>query len=362
MDIANEIGQKKKRAYNPLISLSKNEPGFVSPSLTPVLVNLDNSVTQQAPVLKRMNEVLDVTDLNALLRYGPDEIEMLETLRQRFEAQIGSIEGKLVFYGSSDFHEVTQLWVSMLDPRRPISVIHFDNHTDAFSKGAWPSLISRMPHVKRLIQLGVDGDMRLQSDFLLPTSIWTQDIQLQTDGFAEVYPTAMRQSYIFGRVRAELPSVRMRPCGFLTKCIWRNINTYGVENILEEVCERLPTDAVYVTLDTDCLRGADAFTNYYPNKQGNLTLDDLLKALRVVARRKQIVAMDVTGDYSKAKGLKPGTLKYHLERFWYKHIKPEWTQSHDLGVRNVHLNMALLDLLTGVNRADDSAQNTNTKM
>lgn len=361
VDIANEIDQEAKRVHEASISLSKNQLGFENPSLTPVLVNLDNSVIHQVPVLERISAVLDAQDLNASLRYGTEH-EMLENLRRRFQAQIGSIEGKLVFYGASDFHEVTELWVSMLDPHRPVSVIHFDNHTDAFGKVGWPTVISRMPHVKKLIQLGVDGDMRLQSDFLLPTSTWTQDIQLQTGGFAEVYPTAIRQSYILGRVRADLPSVYMRPCGFFTKCIWRNINTYGIESILEEVCDRLPTDAVYITLDTDCLRGSDAFTNYYPNKQGNLTLDDLLRALRVIARRKQIVAMDVTGDYSKATGLKPGTWKYRFERFWYSHIKPEWAQSENLRARNVRLNMALLDLLTGTDRADDSEKNTSTKM
>jgi hypothetical protein len=53
--------------------------------------------------------------------------------------------------------------------------------------------------------------------------------------------------------------------------------------------------SVYVTIDLDCLRRADAITNW---ENGRFTLDDLEWALRLLRNESEIIAGDICGAYS----------------------------------------------------------------
>lgn len=283
---------------------SEQGPSTGALALQPVIVDLDGGPLAQRELIQRFDApILDWRQHGPELRYWCG-YEPLQKLADQFASQFGGIEGHIAIYGSGDFHNVTWAWLSMLS--EPVTLIHFDNHTDlgyippkdGVNAGNWAVRAKHMDVVKRHVMIGVDGDAKLMLDPPMPVGTPSTDYTGFVDNTLELYPTSNRKSMFFGRLRADNPSVTLRPLGPMTRASWRTVREFGPEAIIDDVLDRLPTEAVYVTIDKDVLREADAFTNYYRRMQGDLTADDLVVMLGRIAQRKRVVAADINGDGS----------------------------------------------------------------
>lgn len=279
--------------------------------LDPVVLDVDGAIVRQKRLLGEYGPaVIPLREKSEELRYWSSK-ESLGWLGRVFRAEVGPMEGKLLFYGSGDYHHLSYSWVGML--KEPVSVIHFDNHTDwtrspggGVHLGSWVAhALDEVPHVvRKVVQFGVDGDLNLTNNAMglpLPIGMPSHDMRLMDGGKVEVYPTAVRRSTLVGSVRATNPSAEFEPGTTLTTRVrWRNFRDHGgIEAVLGRVLPTLPTEAVYLTIDKDALREEDAFTNYYRGSQGPMTLDELLSAISVIRKHKRIVAADVVGDGSR---------------------------------------------------------------
>ena len=279
-------------------------------ALNVIVIDVDGAVVQQKRLMDQYQPaVIPVQENTEELRYWC-RMGKLEQLRQLLLSSVGTIKGKIIFYGSGDYHHLTYLWLSLMD--EPVTVIDFDNHTDFWKSspghlhcGSWVVNSLELPHVRKLIQLGIDGDLKLSKDlplpnFPMPIGPLTHKISLLREGKVEVYPNSIHRSFLFRKVRATLPCVEFKPGLFTTNAYWKNIqDSGGIELKLERILSSIPTDTVYLTIDKDVLRESESFTNY-SGYQGTMTLDELLAALSLIGKRKRILGADVCGDGSPA--------------------------------------------------------------
>ena len=288
------------------------EPGTSEPArpgaLKVIVLDVDGAVIRQPRLMAQYQPtVVRLQEKSEALRYWC-RVEELEGLRQLMAATVGSVKGAVIFYGSGDYHHLAWLGISLMD--EPLTVIHFDNHCDFWRTprraythfGHWVVQVLKLPHVRRLIQLGIDGDFDLSKETPFPMGRIGQVMGPLLRGEVETYPNAMAYSTLLGRISGTLPGVEFEPGLFTTRATWKNMRDHGgIEATLERVLPTLPTEAVYLTIDKDCLREADNFAAY-PGRQGTLRLDEVLAAIALIAKRKRIVAADVCGDGSPFAG------------------------------------------------------------
>ena len=258
-------------------------------------------------------------------------------------SSFGTGKGKVIFYGSGDYHHLAYLLLSLIE--EPLTVIQFDNHTDFWKSspgnlhcGSWVVNSLELPHVRRVIQLGIDGDLRLSKDlpmpnFPMPIGTITHKMSLLCDGKVEVYPNSMHRSVLLGRVRAASPCVELKPRIITTNAYWKDIQgNGGIEMTLERILPTIPTDNVYLTIDKDVLIEPESFTNY-PGYQGTMTLDELLAAVSLIGKRKRIIGVDVCGEGSHA------SVKGYLFKRYYAWKKDRKIQLSDFSSQeNIRLN------------------------
>jgi hypothetical protein len=97
--------------------------------LVPFILDFDGAVTKQAQVVKRVDgQIIDVRDAERHLR-GAHTAESAFWVTKLIESTTGpGIAGKVMVYGSSDAHNLTDITLEMLT--EPVTIVHFDNHTD----------------------------------------------------------------------------------------------------------------------------------------------------------------------------------------------------------------------------------------
>jgi len=275
-----------------------------------IVLDVDGALVQQKRLIEQYQPaVIPLQNKSAALRYWCPVGE-LEQLGQLLVSSVGTVKGKVIFYGSGDYHHLAYLLISRLE--EPLTVIQFDNHTDFWKSspgrlhcGSWVVNTLELPHVRKVIQLGIDGDLKLSKDlplpnFPMPIGTLTHKMSLLRDGKVEVYPNSMHRSVLLGRVHATLPCVELKPRLLTTKAYWKNIQgNGGIEMTLERILPTIPTDTVYLTIDKDVLVEPESFTNY-PGYQGTMTLDELLAAVSLIGKRKRILGVDVCGEGSHA--------------------------------------------------------------
>jgi hypothetical protein len=247
-------------------------------------LNLDDALVGQAAFLARAREFnlaeLDARDLGAALRLWTRP-RALSILRARLRQAMSGSGPWLTFAGSGDFHHVTVPLIARAasSSGRPLTVLHFDNHPDwvKFGRGvhcgSWVARVVRMPQVERLITVGV-----CSPDVDRPRHTDTQPIHL---GRLEIYPYRRRN----GADTLDL-------CGRS----WPTIASMGERSFLWHLMSRIPTQDVYITIDKDVLRPADAATNW---DQGELSLAGLVALVEGIGAEHRIVGADVLGDWSK---------------------------------------------------------------
>lgn len=256
------------------------------------LIDLDGSVVEQATLRARVDAGkgvrVDARDLGDGLRIFARRAT-LDALIARMDATpLPAGKTPITYYGSGDFHHVTAGLISMV--HEDITVIHFDNHPDwcafppTFNCGGWVCRALAMAHVKRVITLGPSG-----SDLVRP-ELQFADLAALSEGRLEVYPWRHAPSRVF-RSYHDGPGHTLRD-GHLH---WRNLAEEDWPAFLDDLIARLPTKAIWLTIDKDVLGPADAVTNW---DQGAMPLDHILTAIDRLARVCRIVGVDVCGDYS----------------------------------------------------------------
>jgi hypothetical protein len=275
-----------------------------------VVLDIDGAVTQQTRLLERYKpKVIPLQERHAELRYWcPNDV--MDSLRASVAAQLDLEKPQIALYGTNNSHHFAYLWISLLN--EPVTVIGFDSTSDCFRTvpgyiwaGSWVPLAAKLPHVQKLVLLGIDRDFTLDlpDGFVAPLGTPTYEIDLITSGKVELYPNVMQRSQIVGHVTATTPYVELKPDGlFTSSATWKNFRNHGgVKASIERILTNITTDAVYITIDKDGLREEDCFSNVYDgknSKQGTLTIDEMIEILSLIKQHKRIVGADICGNYS----------------------------------------------------------------
>lgn len=302
------------------------------------LLHLDSALTGQHELARsvsgRGGRGVDLRHLGPALRLW-SRPRALQRLKSRIASELPASEGAtLVFSGSGDFHHITP---TLLDRaceaagRPPVTLLHFDNHPDwvRFANGAhcgsWVGWAARLPNVVRVVTVGVCSD-----DIDRPEGKGA-DLDLLNEERVELYAYRAPRG-------AQTVSLAGRE--------WPTIEAMGEAAFLDFLPTRIPTDAVYLTIDKDVLQAADAGTNW---DQGRTSLAFLKAMLARVGTRHRIIGADVVGDWSPAiygGGPLAGLLKRGealLDQPWSK-------PSEAAQAMNQAANLELLDLIADIDR------------
>ena len=235
------------------------------------------------------------------------------------------------FYGSGDYHHlVTALIGSVTEP---VSVVHFDNHPDwvrfpaTHNCGGWVNRVLELPEVARVVTVGVCSD-----DLVCP-QIKGGNLAALGSGRLEIHPWRAAPSRVWGRIGDG--SGHRQEGGNL---VWNCVADLEWAPWIDALAARLPTEAVWVTIDKDVLRPADAATNW---DQGRMPLDVLLSALGRLGQRCRVVGVDICGEYSAPRFHNP------VKRIaaWLDHPEDEPAPAEAIG-RNDRTNRALVRALS----------------
>jgi hypothetical protein len=270
------------------------------------ILNFDDSLTSQKNLIAKYNsppytcEIIDFKKEAPYLRYWANR-KLLSLLAQRLG---NPKDGVITLYGSGDFHHISIALIECL--RRPISVLVFDYHPDwdglppQFSCGSWVNAIVDNDNVKKVILLGPS------SHDLSAKGLFTASFRGLKANKLEIYPYQRKPSRLFFRNLKNIDCLKVSHSPFVSKIEWDNLAQKQLDIFLPKVLSKLATDDVYISIDKDCLSADYAVTNW---EEGPIALTWLLKALELIKLKKNIVAVDITGDYS------PIMLKSRIKKF-----------------------------------------------
>ena len=266
------------------------------------VVDLDGAVASQ-PFLGGLIEAgeaecIAARDLAPSLRILAARQPLRELARRLGETPAANGEPDVLFFGSGDFHHLTALFVA-LQPE-PLTIVHFDNHPDwvrypTNNCGSWVNRALKAGHVERVVTVGPCSTDLQHPEWKLA------NLPAMREGRLTVYPWRGAPTRLWGAPMST-PGARSQD-GVLT---WRNLGAESWDDFLDELVGSLPDRALWITIDKDVLRPAEAVTNW---DQGEMGLDHITSALRRLAASFKVVGVDVCGDYS------PPRLKDPLRAF-----------------------------------------------
>ena len=302
------------------------------------LLHLDSALTLQrdlaCSVWERGGRAVDLRHLGPALRLW-SRPRALDRLRARVASDLPVSGGAtLVFSGSGDFHHITPILLDRACEaagRPPVTLLHFDNHPDwvRFDNGAhcgsWVGWAARLQNVARVVTVGVCSD-----DIDRPEGKGA-DLDLLSEERVELY--AYR-------------APRSAPAISLAGREWPTIEAMGEAAFLDFLPTRIPTAAVYLTIDKDVLRAADAGTNW---DQGRTSLAFLKAMVARIGAHHRIIGADVVGDWSRPV-YGGGPLAGLLKRGEAMLDQPWARPGAALQVMNEAANLELLELIADLDR------------
>jgi hypothetical protein len=252
------------------------------------VLELDDALGGQPRLRERMaaagGETVAADDLGPALRLWSRPQPLTRLAARVREALPATLGPRLVFAGSGDFHHVTPtLLARALEarPGGPVTVLHLDNHPDwvryanGLHCGSWVGAAARTPGVARVLSLG------MCSSDLGAARARQGDVSLILEERLALYayraPDGGGSLDLAGRS-------------------WPTIESLGLDGFLRRLLGEIGTERVYVTLDKDVLRAADAATNW---DQGQMDAGELFAILGAVLGRHRLVGADVVGDWSR---------------------------------------------------------------
>lgn len=284
-----------------------------------VAYDFDGSLTMQQPLLQAYGIPLSVQSMRQFERSVrlwaslPVFKKMAQSLRRP------SAEAQFSLIGSGDYHHVSLALISQFT--KPLTVVLFDNHPDwmrpphQFHCGTWVYSLARLAHVQRIVIVGLEsgdiaGDQFRRGDM--------ESYQLRKIVLLPYQPVQVDP------VSTELKS-----------SLAKNL-AMGIAEVLAEI----ETDNIYISVDKDCLRAADARTNW---EQGSMPLSTVTGAIRALRAHKHVVGADTVGDFSPVRFRSP--LKWiasYLDR--REHPREEMVIASRI---NAAANAQLIEALTG---------------
>jgi arginase family enzyme len=193
---------------------------------------------------------------------------------EEFAEFIRPRQARFTLFGSGDFHHLSALWLRGV--AEPFTLVSFDNHPDwdirppHWCCGTWVNRALALPNLQRVAIWGC-GNFELN----WPGYLWISRTALKAQRLA-VWPWAERLK----------PSGRKR-WGGIVRETWRED--------FSQFSRGLAGQAIYVTVDMDCLDERVAATNW---EQGLFTAEDVAWALGEIRKHARIVGGDLCGAFS----------------------------------------------------------------
>lgn len=305
------------------------------------ILNFDDSLLKQKLLLKNYNpEIIDLRKLGPSARYF-----LNANTRKLIEKSIrGLAKGSIVFLGSGDFHHISEILISRFS--EPMAVISFDFHPDwealppRYGCGSWVSEVLKKSNIEKLVIVGPSSDdldsFNVQSGALS---------QLENDR-VEIYPYEHKESFVFLKKVPRNSSLKSEQKGIFTKIYWSQLKDMDIGKFFEGVLKRIPQQKVYVSIDKDCLKKDFAVTNW---EEGRLSLDELFLMLRLIKEKKDIVGLDITGEYSPIRV--KGIFKKITSRLDHPKVFPQNSLTESaINELNEGTNLKILQFLYGAYR------------
>ena len=280
------------------------------------ILHLDDALAGQTAFLDACSK-LEANQVN-LRSEGPEarlwgRTEVLHKLSARLCVELRGLSSNqpiVTWIGSGDFHHVTALIVSLLAKARevPVTIVHIDNHPDwvrfpiGIHCGSWVSHVLENGMVERVVSLGVSSH-----DLAWP-ELKGADLSLVASKRLVVFPLDPPLT----RVVKDYGAGPAHSCG-QHRITWKQISNAPDEAALSAVLDTINTKHIYITIDKDALTNTDAQTNW---DHGGFSLDGLLTWLRALMAERDVVGLDIVGDYSPV-----ACGGSRLDRFW------KWSES-----------------------------------
>lgn len=282
-----------------------------------VAYDFDGSLTMQQPLLQAYGIPLSVQSMRQFERSVRlwASLPVFKKMAQSLHRP--SAEGQFSLIGSGDYHHVSLALISQFT--KPLTVVLFDNHPDwmrpphQFHCGTWVYSLARLAHVQRIVIVGLEsGDIA-----------------------EDQFEKGDMESYLQGKI-VLLPYQPVQVGELTLKSSFEKHVFMGIAEVLAEI----ETDNIYISVDKDCLRAADARTNW---EQGSMPLNTVTAAIRALKAHKQVVGADTVGDFSPVRFRSP--LKWiasYLDR--REHPREEMVIASRI---NAAANAQLIEALTG---------------
>jgi arginase family enzyme len=232
---------------------------------TGIYLNLDDAWQGHALPL----ETVDARSWGPRLRFSAPG-RLIEEFHGEFEKRLAPF----ILFGSGDFHHLTALWLRQITT--PFVLVSFDNHPDwdvrppRWGCGGWINRALELPTIQKASVWGCGN-----FECWWPRQIFGNR-GAERRGELEVHPWADD--------RTEAQQNRR---GAMVRANWRAKFT--------QFAQALAGTDVYVTIDVDCLRAADAVTNW---ENGRFAVEDVAWALEELRSYAPIIAGDICGAFS----------------------------------------------------------------
>ena len=333
------------------------------------ILDLDGSVVEKQPnLMQRLGlartQIVPVRTLGPRVRYLAGRAAMRELEQKLAPAQ----RNCLTLLGSGDFHHVTAALLRQFPVSEPLSLVVFDRHPDWDRRspwhccGSWVVEALQMPQIQKIVFLGL-GREDIQGGRINVGPV----NELRAGGRVALYPFDAPPSWTPLVFEGEpfpgdpfpgfsAPDLPRTPPG-TSAIAWRNLAPLfsqatpepaaeaAWEAAIRQIIDSLPTRQIYISVDKDCLIPEDAITNWEP---GHLPLHRVLSALRLLSAERDVVGVDITGEYSVPLITSP------LFRFLARSDRPTSAPGHPGSLvsepdaaalrRNEETNGALLDV------------------
>ena len=285
------------------------------------ILDFDGSIVAQQELLNTFKTRIKISNLRkhqfvARLWSSPKKFTAI------CESAMNNLSDGFTLLGSGDFHHFSLGLIARY--KIPLTVVLFDNHPDwikpphQFHCGTWVYSLARLPHVARIIIVGLESGDINGSEFnkgdvesylnkkivLLPY----QDVEISLDGKTVILHSKL---------------------------------SHNLEAGIAEIIDNISTQQVYISIDKDCLRLEDAYTNW---EQGTLPITTVTNAIRAIKNKFDIVGADTVGDYSAPKFRSP--LKWIGS--WLDRKVSKTPNNPLLLKRNELTNISLLQALSGI--------------
>ncbi len=257
-------------------------------TLTPVYIQLETAARAEPDERRRV----DVSDLAERARLMCPRAHAAKVKARLSEMRRRVVSPWLARFGSGDFHHLSLMLLETLPtPARPVSLVLFDNHPDWFVLppryhcGNWVAGVLGLPWIERVILIGQGGDdLKFAPMHFAPAA----DL---ASGRLTIHP------YRVSEVRAPMTGLRAAGRDSRLGADRRLLRFETVESVgLSELASRLAAElagrSVYISVDKDCLRASDAATDW---DQGEIGLEELASAVRVIGEAVELVGADVCG-------------------------------------------------------------------